>query len=112
LWRLGADAICTVDAIFRNTGADTMAANTDANSAETELHAQLRQLREQVETLINERARPALTEAAHRAEDAMQKGRDVAQDQLDHVSSHVRSQPITSVLVAAAIGFVIGRLAK
>jgi ElaB/YqjD/DUF883 family membrane-anchored ribosome-binding protein len=69
---------------------------------------QIAKLREQVEMLMKERINPALADAANRAETAM----GVVKDQADAVSGRVRDQPIIAILVAAAIGFALGRVLR
>lgn len=63
-------------------------------------------LRSQVETLMNERVTPALADAAGRAESTL----CAVRGQAETVSGYVRDQPLQGVLIAAAIGFVIGRV--
>jgi ElaB/YqjD/DUF883 family membrane-anchored ribosome-binding protein len=70
---------------------------------------QIARLREQVEALMKERVTPALAEAAGRAESAMYGAAGVVRDQAEAVSGRVRDQPLIAVLIAAGIGFVIGR---
>ena len=69
---------------------------------------QLARLREQVEALMRDRVTPALTEVAGRAESAM----GAVRTQADAVSGRVRDQPLSAVLVAAAIGFALGRVLR
>ena len=79
-----------------------------ANSAEE----QIRQLRDQVETLMRERVTPIIADAAGRAQNAARQAQDMAHDQVEALSGRVRETPITSILVAAAVGFIIGRIAR
>ena len=69
---------------------------------------QIAKLREQVETLMRERINPALADVAGRAETAM----GVMKDQAEAVSGRVRDQPIVAVLVAVAVGFLVGRVLR
>lgn len=73
-------------------------------------HEQLRKLREQVESLMRERVAPTVAGLAGRAEAAAQHACGVAADRTEALSNQVRQRPIGSVLIAAAVGFVIGRL--
>jgi ElaB/YqjD/DUF883 family membrane-anchored ribosome-binding protein len=73
---------------------------------------QIRQLREQVDTLMRERVSPAVSGAAERAQDMARQAREMAEDQVEAFSSRVREMPITSVLIAAAAGYLIGRLSR
>lgn len=71
---------------------------------------QISQLRRQVEQLMSERVTPALSDAARRAEAAARSASEVAREQAEMVSSRVREQPLMAVLIAAATGYLIGRL--
>jgi ElaB/YqjD/DUF883 family membrane-anchored ribosome-binding protein len=71
---------------------------------------QITRLREQVEALMRDRVTPAVTDAAGRAEDAVHRAAGAVRDQAETVSSTVRSHPLPAVLIAAAIGFVLGRV--
>jgi len=73
---------------------------------------QIRQLREQVDSLMRERVSPAVSEAASRAQDYARQAREVAEDQTKAFTDRVREMPIASVLIAAAAGFLIGRLSR
>lgn len=69
---------------------------------------QIAKLREQVETLMRERVTPVLADAAGRAESAM----GTVREQTEAMSARVREQPIPAMLIAAAVGFVIGRFVR
>ena len=66
---------------------------------------QINQLREQVETLMRERVTPAVTDIAGRAETAVRRGRE----QAEVVSGQVQERPLLAILIAAGIGYLIGR---
>jgi ElaB/YqjD/DUF883 family membrane-anchored ribosome-binding protein len=70
---------------------------------------QIARLREQVEALMKDRITPAVADAAGRAESAMYGAAGAVRGQAEAVSGRVREAPLTAVLVAAAIGFVVGR---
>ncbi|HEY2616032.1 MAG TPA: hypothetical protein VGI78_01720 [Acetobacteraceae bacterium] len=72
-------------------------------------NVQIARLREQVETLMKDRVTPALADAAGRAESAVYGAAGVVRGQADAVSGKVREQPLLAVLIAAAVGFVLGR---
>ena len=74
--------------------------------------AQIARLRVQVEELMRERVTPAISEFAGRAEAAVAGARDTVRDQAESVSSRVREQPLIAVVVAAAIGWAIGRMMR
>lgn len=66
---------------------------------------QIARLRAQIDALMKDRVEPAMSHAAERAEHAM----DAMRGQADNVSAQIRAQPLVAVLVAAAVGFVLGR---
>ena len=69
---------------------------------------QIAKLREQVEALMRERVTPVLADAANRAETAM----DAVRHQAEQVSDRVKEQPLIAVLVAAGVGFLLGRVIR
>jgi ElaB/YqjD/DUF883 family membrane-anchored ribosome-binding protein len=71
---------------------------------------QVARLREQVEALMRDRITPAVANAAGRAEDAVHRAAGAVRDQAESASRTVRSHPLPAVLIAAAIGFVLGRV--
>jgi ElaB/YqjD/DUF883 family membrane-anchored ribosome-binding protein len=86
-----------------------MAYAEDAKGKMEDATAQIARLREQVEALMKERVTPALAEAAGRAETAMYSAAGAVRDQAEAVSGRVREAPLVAILIAAGIGFVIGR---
>jgi ElaB/YqjD/DUF883 family membrane-anchored ribosome-binding protein len=90
-----------------------MASTADTiNDTSADARAQIKQLRDQVDALMRERVSPMISDAAERAQDAARHAQEVAQEQVDQLSGYVRETPITSVLIAAAVGFLIGRIAR
>ena len=73
---------------------------------------QLQSLRAQVEQLLNERVTPAIAGAAGKAENAVSSARDMTTAQVETVSAQVRDQPIVAIGIAAAVGYLIGRIAR
>ncbi|MBV8096373.1 MAG: hypothetical protein JOY71_15185 [Acetobacteraceae bacterium] len=73
---------------------------------------QIARLREQVEMLMRERVTPALADAAGRAENAARAVTDTVSEQAEAISGRVREQPLIAVLVAAGIGYLIGRITR
>ncbi len=73
---------------------------------------QIQTLRAQVEQLISQRVTPALTDVADKADTAVKSARDVTVAQVDTVSTQVRNQPIIAIGIAAAVGYLIGRIAR
>lgn len=78
----------------------------DMNPNPSDTNEQIARLREQVEMLMRERITPVLADAAGRAESAL----DTVRDQTEAMSERVREQPIPAVMIAAALGFLIGRI--
>jgi ElaB/YqjD/DUF883 family membrane-anchored ribosome-binding protein len=86
-----------------------MAYADDAKGKMEDATAQIARLREQVESLMKDRITPAVADVAGRAENAMYGAAGMVRDQAEAVSGRVRDQPLTAVLIAAAVGFVLGR---
>ncbi|MDE2006308.1 MAG: hypothetical protein KGI51_07065 [Rhodospirillales bacterium] len=70
-----------------------------------DLKEQIARLRAQIDALMKDRVEPAFAHAAETAGHAM----DAVRGQADSVSAQIRAQPLVAVLVAAAVGFVLGR---
>ena len=73
---------------------------------------QIARLRAQVEALMKDRVTPAVTEAAGRAESAVYGAADAVRGQAEAMSGRVREQPLLAVLIAAAVGFALGRISR
>ncbi len=73
---------------------------------------QIARLREQVEALMKDRVTPALADAAGRAESAVYSAAGAVREQAEAVSGRVREQPLLAVLIAAAVGYVLGRTTR
>ena len=74
--------------------------------------AQIARLREQVETLMRDRVAPAVADAAGRAESAIYGAADSMRGQVETVSGKVREQPLIALAIAAAVGFLLGRVSR
>lgn len=90
-----------------------------ANESGQDPHAEIAQLREQVQKLMNERVAPALSQAAdtakHYAETAkhyVHEARETYDDQAEALSERVREAPVMAVLIAIGVGYVLGRVAR
>jgi len=83
-----------------------------ASDTANDAREQIRQLRDQVDALMRDRVTPALSDAAGRAEELARQAQHVAQERVEQVSNQVREMPLTSVLIAAAAGYLIGRLTR
>ena len=86
-----------------------MAFTSDARGKLDDAQAQIERLREQVESLMKDRVTPAVADFAGRAEAAYGTARGTVKHQADMVSGRVRQQPLIAILVAAAVGWVVGR---
>ena len=74
---------------------------------------QIRELREQVETLLRDRVSPMLSDAADRAQHAARHVNEVATAEAEALADRVRRKPLTALLVAAGVlDFLLGRLAR
>lgn len=73
---------------------------------------QIAQLREQVQSLMNDRVGPAISQAADTAKQYAHDAREIYDDQAEALSERVREQPIVAILAAAGVGYIIGRIAR
>lgn len=89
-----------------------MATSSRLRDASSDAQDQIRQLRGQVDQLMRERVSPAVADAAGRAQDYARQASDIAHHQAEAFSAQVREMPIAAVLVAAAAGYLLGRLAR
>jgi ElaB/YqjD/DUF883 family membrane-anchored ribosome-binding protein len=86
-----------------------MAFANDARGKMNDAQAQIERLREQVEALMKDRVTPAIADFAGRAESAVSSASGSVKHQAEAVSSRVKQQPLMAILIAAAVGWVIGR---
>jgi hypothetical protein len=77
-----------------------------------EATAQIARLREQVEALMKDRVTPAVAAAADRAESAMHGAADVMRGQAETIFGKVQEQPLLAILIAVAVGYVLGRTTR
>jgi ElaB/YqjD/DUF883 family membrane-anchored ribosome-binding protein len=89
-----------------------MAFANDARGKLDDAQTQIARLREQVEALMKDRVTPAVADFAGRAENAMHTASDAVRGQADAVSGHVREQPLIAIVIAAAVGWIIGRVMR
>lgn len=89
-----------------------MAMQDQVQGAADDAKTQIAQLRKQVEQLMSERVTPALADAAGRVEQTAKQASDLARDQAEMLSEKVRDQPLIAVLVAAGVGYLLGRIAR
>jgi ElaB/YqjD/DUF883 family membrane-anchored ribosome-binding protein len=86
-----------------------MAFNNDTRNKLDDAQAQITRLRGQVESLMKDRVSPAVSDFAGRAESAVHNASGVVRDQAEVVSGRVKEQPLIALLVAATVGWIIGR---
>ncbi len=90
-----------------------MASDTGGPTGKTEdATAQIARLREQVEALMKDRVTPMVADAASRAESAVYGAADAVRGQAEVVTTKVREQPLLAIVIAAGIGFVLGRASR
>jgi ElaB/YqjD/DUF883 family membrane-anchored ribosome-binding protein len=89
-----------------------MAFANDARGRLDDAQAQISRLRDQVETLMKDRVSPAVQDFRGRAESAAHSAGAVVRDQAQVVSGRVREQPMIAILIAAALGWIIGRVMR
>ena len=89
-----------------------MAFANDARGKLDDAQAQIARLREQVESLMKDRVTPAVSDFASRAGNAAQTAGGAVRDQAEIVSGRVKDQPLIAILIAAAVGWVIGRVMR
>jgi ElaB/YqjD/DUF883 family membrane-anchored ribosome-binding protein len=86
-----------------------MPAANESTTPESDLHGQVRRLREQVDSLLTEKVGPRAAEAVRHAGDLLEQGRAAAGDQLDVLAERIRKDPLPAVGIALVVGFLIGR---
>jgi ElaB/YqjD/DUF883 family membrane-anchored ribosome-binding protein len=84
----------------------------DAIHGAEDATTQIARLRAQVESLMRDLVTPAVADVAGRAEIALRTASDKVREQAETVSGKVREQPLLAVLIAAAVGFVLGRVTR
>ncbi len=87
-------------------------AASNYDDAAQDAKAQIAQLREQVQTLMNERVTPALSNVAGQAEHYAKQARDTYDEQTEALSERVRESPMIAIMVATGIGYLLGRIAR
>lgn len=84
----------------------------DAHGKIEDAQTQIARLREQVEALMKDRVTPAVADFASRAESAVHTASGAVRDQAQVVSGHVKEQPLIAIMIAAAVGWAIGRVMR
>ena len=89
-----------------------MAFANDTRGKLDDAQAQIVRLREQVEALMKDRVTPAVADFAGRAESAVNTASGAVRDQASAVSGRVKDQPLIAIVIAAAAGWIIGRVMR
>jgi ElaB/YqjD/DUF883 family membrane-anchored ribosome-binding protein len=82
------------------------------SNAETadNLTRQVADIRERLEALMNKRVTPAIVEAGGQADRLVRAAAGTVKERSEVVSGQLRERPFTSVLIAACLGFLLGRV--
>ena len=83
-----------------------------ANDKLDDAQAQIARLREQVEALMKGGGPPAVADFRGRAESAVHSASGVMRDQAQVVSGRVKEAPLIAIMIAAAAGWIIGRVMR
>jgi ElaB/YqjD/DUF883 family membrane-anchored ribosome-binding protein len=105
-------AIALLARLCSNKEHPAMASPSDIGDTAVTANDQIRQLRDQVDQLMRERVTPIISDAAGRAQDIARQAQSAVTGQAEAVSSRVRDMPLTSVLIAAAVGYLLGRVTR
>lgn len=70
------------------------------------------QLREEVQTLVDERVSPHLASAATAATQYVQQAKEVYADQTKMLSDRVRAAPFIALLISVGAGYLLGRAVR
>jgi ElaB/YqjD/DUF883 family membrane-anchored ribosome-binding protein len=89
-----------------------MAFANDTRGKIDDAQAQIVRLREQVEALMKDRVTPAVADFAGRAETAVNTASGAMRDQAQAMSGRVKDQPLLAIVIAAAAGWLIGRVMR
>ena len=81
----------------------------DLGEQVAQLRAQLQELASQVENLVRGRL-ASVADVASQAEEAVLQARDVVREKIEDIADEVRERPLVALLIAAAVGYVAGRV--
>jgi ElaB/YqjD/DUF883 family membrane-anchored ribosome-binding protein len=84
---------------------------TEASGKADDAMTQIARLRAQVESLMRDKV-AQVAKSSERIEEAAHEAADAVRERADALADTVRERPLTSVLIATAIGYLIGRLAR
>ena len=89
-----------------------MAMSDNLHETSQDAREQIAQLREQVQSLMSERVTPALANAAGQAEAYARQAKDMYDENSEALSERVRESPLMAMLIAAGVGYLLGRIAR
>lgn len=89
-----------------------MAFASDTRNKLDDAQAQIAKLRQQVEGMMKDRVTPAVSDFADRAGTAVNTASGAVRDQAEVVSSKVKDAPLIAIMIAAAVGWVVGRVMR
>lgn len=104
------DATSFVDGAKDKAQSLATQAQDTAQAYAADAQAEIAALRAKVETLMNERVTPALSQVADRAEATMNTVRAQMGERGEQVSERVREQPLLALALAALAGFVVAAI--
>jgi ElaB/YqjD/DUF883 family membrane-anchored ribosome-binding protein len=81
----------------------------DLREQVVQLRAELQELAAQVEDLVRARF-GSVADVTNRAEEAVLQAKDVAREKIKDIAEEVRERPLVALLIAAAVGYVTGRV--
>ncbi len=87
-------------------------AKDDAARFVSDAKAEIVQLREKVESLMNERVTPAMSAVADRASAIGKSATETVRHQADRATDAVHERPLVALGVAALAGFVVASLLR
>ena len=81
-------------------------------TARDDAMAQIARLRDRVDALMREKALPAMENLTAQAETSAREAAAWSREHAESARGVVRAQPLAAVLIAAAVGFVLGRAVR
>lgn len=89
-----------------------MALASDTNRRLEDAQAQIARLRQEVESLMKDRVTPAVSGLAGQAQEAAATVQRSVRGRSEMVSKQVKNQPLVAIAIAAAVGWVVGRVMR
>jgi ElaB/YqjD/DUF883 family membrane-anchored ribosome-binding protein len=83
-----------------------------ANEKAEDAPVQIARLRQQVKALTEDRITPVVAKFADQASSAITIATEAISNQAQTVSDQVRERPLMAIMIAAAVGWLIGRVLR